>query len=170
MADIPTVAPTDTPTGTPTGTPTDPDAPVDRSLMDNPEAASDREHGAIDYAHAAGQVVEPIEAGPGDMPVQRQNLTFEGFMSITRYGGTAVVLLVFWATLVYAMGGSPLLSALSTFGLGLLLAAALKLRGAYFLALVGATVVFWIVGAVTHVGPDIAEPGEIEVEAATDSE
>ena len=150
--------------------PTDPNAPVDQSLMDNPDARADREHGAIDYAHAAGEVVEPIEAGPGDMPVERQNLTFEGFMSITRYGGTAVVLLVFWATLVYAMGGSPLLSALSTFGLGLLLAAALKLRGAYFLALFGTTILFWLIGMFTQVSPDIPEPGEIEVDAATDSE
>ena len=150
--------------------PTDPNAPVDQSLMDNPDASADREHGAIDYAHAAGEVIEPIEAGPGDMPVERQNLTFEGFMSITRYGGTAVVLLVFWATLVYAMGGSPLWSALSTFGLGLLLAAALKLRGAYFLALIGTTILFWLIGMFTQVGPDIAEPGEIAVDAATDSE
>ena len=150
-------------------TPADPGAPVDQSLMDDPDVAA-TPPAAIDYAHAAGQVVEPIEAGPGDMPVKRHNLTFEGFMSITRYGGTAVVLLVFWATILYAMGGSPLWSALSTFGLGLLLAAALKLRGAYFLALIGTTVLFWIVGIFTEVGPDIAEPDEIEVEAATDSE
>ena len=149
--------------------PTDPTAPVDQSLMDNPQVAATPD-AAIDYAHAAGEVVKPIEAGPGDMPVERQNLTFEGFMSITRYGGTAVVLLVFWATLVYAMGGSPLWSALSTFGLGLLLAAALKLRGAYFLALFGTTILFWLIGMFTQVSPDIPEPGEIEVDAATDSE
>ena len=138
------------------------------SLMDNPEVEADRDHTAIDYAHAAGEVIEPVEAGPGDMPVERQNLTFEGFMSITRYGGTAVVLLVFWATLVYAMGAVPIWAALSTFGLGLALAAALKLRGAYFFMLIIATIAFWVISIFTQTSPEITDPEDVAVDAATD--
>ena len=144
--------------------------PQDSSLMDDPETARDPEP-AIDYAHAAGEVIEPVRAGAGDMPVERQSATFDGFMSISRYAGAAIVLIVFWATLVFALGASNFAGTLSTLGLGLLLAPVLKLRGAYVPVLILSVLLVLGVGfgaGLVMDGPDIPEPAEIEVDAATD--
>ena len=133
------------------------------SLMDNPDVAKEPEP-AIDYAHAAGEMDGDLPvAGPGDMPVERQKLTFEGFMSISRYAGAAIVLLVFWSTILFALHGGPILTALSTLGLGLLLAAALKLRGAYFPVLIISCLVLGGVSLVAGGGPDIPSPDDVEV-------
>jgi|GEM_PF-5062125 len=119
---------------------------------------------AIDYAHAAGEMDGDLPvAGPGDMPVERQKGTFQGFMSISRYGGAAITLIVFWSTILFGYNGSPVLTALSTLGLGLLLAAALKLRGWYVPVLILSCVLLAVIGIFAGGGPDIPAPGDITV-------
>lgn len=135
------------------------------SLMDDPQVAADRDHTAMDYSEAAGQIITDLPvAGPGDMPIEGHVDTFQGFMSISRYGGAAVALVVFWSTILFAMGGAPWLTALSTLGLGLVFGAALKLRGWYYPVLVVSTLILGLGAALAGGGPDVPEPGEVEVD------
>jgi|GEM_PF-6553612 len=82
----------------------------------------------------------------GSMPIERQSDTFGGFMSISRYSGAAIVLIVFWSTIFFGMHGGTWATAFSTIGLGLLLAAGLKLRGAYIPIMVLSCLVLGVLG------------------------
>ena len=110
-------------------------------------SATDTPGTAIDYSEAAHDVITDMPvAGPGDMPIDSQTDTFHGFMSISRYAGTAIVLIVFWSTIFFGMAGGAWLTALSTLGLGLALTAALKLRGAWIPVMVLSCIVFGLIG------------------------
>ena len=140
---------------------------VKTSALDNPDVAVDPEP-AIDYADSAGKIITDMPvAGPGDMPIERQTQTFEGFMSLSRYIGTAIVLVVFWSTIIFGLDGATFWTALSTLGLGLALGAGLKLRGAYYPVLIGAFILMLIFGWMTNamwLTPDVDSPEEVVVE------
>ena len=68
----------------------------------------------------------------GDMPIKAQSTTFSGFNSISRYSGVVIILVVFWSTMLFAVGINGAAAAISTLVLGLVLGMALKLRGAYY--------------------------------------
>jgi hypothetical protein len=82
----------------------------------------------------------------GEMPIESQSGTFSSFMSISRYAGSAIALLVFWSTIFFGMRGDTWATALSTIGLGLLLAAALKLRGAFIPLMVISFLILGVLG------------------------
>ena len=135
------------------------------SAMDDPSVAADPD-AAIDYANAAGDIITDLPvAGPGDMPIGNKLEAFRGFMSISRYGGTAIVLIVFWSTLIFGLDASPFWTMVSTLGLGLLCGAALKLRGAYYPILVVACLVLWLIGGIASdwIAADVPEVEEIVV-------
>ena len=121
---------------------------------------------AIDYSEAAGDIITDMPvAGPGDMPIESQTDTFRGFMSLSRYIGTAIVLIVFWSTIIFGIHGNPLLTMVSTVGLGLGLGAALKLKGAYYPLLVISCLVLWLLGwaGTNWIAVDVPEPAEVVV-------
>ena len=134
--------------------------------MDNSSVAAEP-HEAIDYSEAAGDVITDMPvAGPGDMPIERQTDTFHGFMSISRYAGAAIVLIVFWSTIIFGMDGSAFLTMLSTLGLGLALGAALKLRGWYYPVLFLSVLALWFLGWMgeSWIDVDVPEPEEVVVD------
>lgn len=76
----------------------------------------------------------------GEMDVDSQSRSFGGFMGLTKYGGTAVALIVLMPTLVFAAGMAWLPALIATIVLGVIIGAVLKLKGLYYVSLIGASV------------------------------
>lgn len=76
----------------------------------------------------------------GTMEVDAQSGTFSGFMGGTKYGGSAISLIVMMPTLVFAVGLHWLPALVTTVIIGFIIGAALKLKGGWYVGLVGAAV------------------------------
>ncbi len=76
----------------------------------------------------------------GTMEVAAQTGTFSGFMGGTKYGGSAIALIVLMPTLVFGVGMGWLPALVATVIFGFILGAALKLKGGWFVGTVGAAV------------------------------
>lgn len=76
----------------------------------------------------------------GTMKVDAQSGTFSGFMGGTKYGGSAIALIVLMPTLVFAVGMHWLPALVATVILGFVMGMALKLKGGWYVGLVGAAV------------------------------
>lgn len=76
----------------------------------------------------------------GTMDVNAQSGAFSGFMGGTIYGGSAVALIVILPTLIFAVGLSYFLSLIATVIIGVLIGLALKLKGGWYVGLIGAAV------------------------------
>lgn len=83
----------------------------------------------------------------GSMAVDAQSGTFSGFMGGTKYGGTAIALIVIMPTLVFAVGMHWLPALVATVILGFVIGMALKLKGGWYVGLVGAAVLTAIISA-----------------------
>jgi len=83
--------------------------------------------GHSDYAH-------------GSMDVDAQSGTFSGFMGGTKYGGTAIALIVILPTLIFAVGMGFLPALVATVVLGVLIGLGLKLKGGWYVGLVGSAI------------------------------
>jgi hypothetical protein len=77
----------------------------------------------------------------GEMKVDAQAGTFSGFMGGTIYGGALVALVVIMPTLVFALGMGWPTALLITLILGFVIGAVLKLKAAWYAALVGLAIV-----------------------------
>jgi len=77
----------------------------------------------------------------GSMAVEAQSGTFSGFMGGTKYGGTAIALTVILPTLIFGVGMSYFPALIVTLILGFVIGAALKLKGAWYVGLVGVAVI-----------------------------
>lgn len=73
----------------------------------------------------------------GTMEVAAQTGTFSGFMGGMKYGGSLVALFVLMPTLVFAVGLHWLPALIATVVFGFVLGAALKLKGAWYVSIVG---------------------------------
>ena len=76
----------------------------------------------------------------GSMEVEAQSGTFAGFMGGTKYGGSAIALVVLMPTLVFGVGMGWLAALIATVIFGFVLGAALKFKGAWYVGLIGAAV------------------------------
>ena len=73
----------------------------------------------------------------GSMEVEAQTGTFSGFMGGTKYGGALIVLFVLMPTLVFAVGLHWLPALVATVILGFIMGIALKLKGGWYVGIVG---------------------------------
>jgi len=83
----------------------------------------------------------------GEMPVDAQEGTFEGFMGLTMYGGAALALIVIMPTLVFGVGLGWFSALIATFIVGALIGVALKLKAGWYVGLVGSAIVTAIICA-----------------------
>lgn len=81
----------------------------------------------------------------GTMEVGAQSGTFSGFMSGTVYGGAAIALVVIMPTLVFAVGMHWFPALVATVILGFVLGVALKLKGAWYVSVVGLAILTAII-------------------------
>ena len=77
----------------------------------------------------------------GTMEVDAQSGTFSGFMDGTKYGGSLIALIVIMPTLVFGVNMHWFPALIATFILGVVIGLALKLKGAWYVALVGISIV-----------------------------
>lgn len=73
----------------------------------------------------------------GTMEVEAQSGTFSGFMEGTKYGGALTALVVILPTLVFAVGLNWFPALIATFVLGVIMGIAMKFKGAWYVGLVG---------------------------------
>lgn len=73
----------------------------------------------------------------GTMEVEAQAGTFSGFMGGTKYGASLIALVVVMPTLVFAVGLHWATALIATFVFGIVLGAALKLKGGWYASLIG---------------------------------
>mgnify|MGYP000678147560 CR=1 FL=1 len=76
----------------------------------------------------------------GTMEVAAQTGTFSGFMGGMKYGGSLVALFVVMPTLVFAVGLHWLPALIATVVFGFILGVVLKLKGAWYVSVVGLAV------------------------------
>ena len=76
----------------------------------------------------------------GTMKVEAQAGTFSGFMGGTKYGGALIALVVIMPTLVFAVNLHWSTALIATFILGVVLGLALKLKGGWYVGLVGLSI------------------------------
>ena len=76
----------------------------------------------------------------GTMEVEAQSGTFTGFMDLTKYGGCLIALIVIMPTLVFAVGMHWFSALIATFILGIVLGLVFKFKGAWYVALVGLSI------------------------------
>lgn len=81
----------------------------------------------------------------GEMDVRAQSGSFGGFMGLTKYGGTAVALVVLMPTLIFAVGLSWFPALLATIFLGIIIGIMLKLKGVFYVSLIGTSIFVAIV-------------------------
>ena len=76
----------------------------------------------------------------GTMGVSAHKQTFGGFMGFTVYGGAAIALFVIYPTLVFgtSLGWFP--SLIATLILGLILGAAFKLKGGWYVGMIAGAI------------------------------
>lgn len=77
----------------------------------------------------------------GEMPVDGHRGTFTGFMAGTKYGGAFLIVILLFPTLVFGTSISWFPALIATLIVGIVIGAALKLKGAWYAALIGLTVV-----------------------------
>ena len=77
----------------------------------------------------------------GTMEVEAQSGTFTGFMDLTKYGGCLIALVVIMPTLVFAVGMHWFSALIATFILGIVLGLVFKFKGAWYVGLVGLSIV-----------------------------
>jgi len=76
----------------------------------------------------------------GDMKIDAQGRTFNGFMGGTVYGGVVVALVVIMPTLIFGVGLGWLPALIATFVVGVLCGVALKLKGGFYVGLVAVSI------------------------------
>lgn len=76
----------------------------------------------------------------GTMGVDAHKKTFGGFMGATVYGGAALALIVIFPTLIFGVKMGWLPSLITTLVIGVILGVALKLKGAWYAAMVASAV------------------------------
>lgn len=84
----------------------------------------------------------------GTMQVDAQSGTFSGFMDGTKYGGALVALCVIMPTLVFAVGVHWFPSLFATLIFGFLLGIGLKLKGGWYVGLIGLSILVAIFSAI----------------------
>ena len=77
----------------------------------------------------------------GSMEVDAQSGTFTGFMDGTKYGGSLIALIVIMPTLVFAVGLHWFPALVATLILGVVMGLALKLKGGWYVGLIGLSIV-----------------------------
>ena len=75
------------------------------------------------------------------MEVDAQSGTFTGFMDGTKYGGSLIALIVIMPTLVFAVGLHWFPALVATLILGVVMGLALKLKGGWYVGLIGLSIV-----------------------------
>ncbi|MEP3655674.1 MAG: aa3-type cytochrome c oxidase subunit IV [Litorimonas sp.] len=76
----------------------------------------------------------------GTMKVDAQSGTFSGFMGGTKYGGSAIALIVILPTLIFGVGMAYFPALIATLIVGFLIGLGLKLKGGWYVGMVGAAV------------------------------
>lgn len=80
----------------------------------------------------------------GDMSITDHKGTFSGFMGISKYGAVAIIIMLLFPILMFAVNLAWTTSLLVTVILGVILGVALKLKPQYFAGLIGAAVFVFI--------------------------
>lgn len=80
----------------------------------------------------------------GEMEVVAHKETFGGFMNWTVYGGALVALIVIYPTLIFGVNLAWPVALLTTLVLGVLMGIGLKLKGVWYVGLVGGAILFAI--------------------------
>lgn len=76
----------------------------------------------------------------GSMEVEAQSGAFSGFMGGTKYGGSAIALIVLLPTLIFAVNMTYFPALIATLVLGVLLGLGLKLKGGWYVGIIAAAV------------------------------
>jgi len=76
----------------------------------------------------------------GSMGVEAQSGAFSGFMGGTKYGGSAIALVVILPTLIFAVNMSYFPALIATLVIGVLMGLGLKLKGGWYVGLIGAAI------------------------------
>ena len=77
----------------------------------------------------------------GSMPVEAQSKTFGGFMNLTVYGGCFIGFILLYPTLVFCTPLTWLPSLVISVVFGIVLGLIFKLKGAWYGAIIGTSVV-----------------------------
>lgn len=77
----------------------------------------------------------------GTMGVIGHKKTFGGFMGFTKYGGSAIALLVLYPTIVFGTPLGWLASLITTVVIGFLTGVALKLKGGWYVGVITGAVI-----------------------------
>ena len=87
----------------------------------------------------------------GSMEVDAQSGTFTGFMDGTKYGGSLIALIVIMPTLVFAVGLHWFPALVATLILGVVMGLALKLKGGWYVGLIGLSIVTTIASIILSI-------------------
>lgn len=77
----------------------------------------------------------------GEMPVEAQRGTFQGFMNWTIYGGAFIVIVLLMPTLVFGANMTWMSALIATVVVGIVLGIALKLKGAWYAVVIGMAII-----------------------------
>ena len=77
----------------------------------------------------------------GEMPVDAHRGTFTGFMAGTKYGGAFLVVVLLFPTLLFSTSIAWLPSLIATVIVGIVIGAALKLKGAWYATVIAMAIV-----------------------------
>lgn len=73
----------------------------------------------------------------GDMEIAEQENTYDGFMDWTVYGGSALIVILLFFILLFAVKLAWFPSLIATFIVGVIIGMALKLKGGWYAFLAG---------------------------------
>lgn len=77
----------------------------------------------------------------GTMPVEAQEGTFSGFMSLTTYGGAFIVVALVFPTLIFGVNLAWLPALIASVVLAIVLGVVLKLKGTWYASMIGLAIV-----------------------------
>ena len=85
----------------------------------------------------------------GSMAVEAQKGTFGGFMSMTVYGGCLIAVILFYPILVFCTSMTWVPSLIATIVFGIVLGVALRLKGGWYVSVIGMAIFLAIFSAIT---------------------
>jgi hypothetical protein len=81
----------------------------------------------------------------GEMEIDGHEETFSGFMSMSVYGGAAIIVALLFPILVFAVNLSWVTSLIATVVLGVIIGMIMKFKGQWYAVLVGVSVALAVI-------------------------
>lgn len=84
----------------------------------------------------------------GEMKISDHKGTFSGFMGISKYGAAAIIVLLLFPILIFAVNVPWTAAMLATVVLGIIIGVALKFKGQWYAGLIGSAIFLSVIIAI----------------------